>query len=139
MSEGAAGDRLDRSLTETSETAASATLPLWETIDDETAAILRLVHGDRIHERDRAEVVRAIVAAAEDDDGLVDPGEVRLRLSGRAYPRVVGATYAALRRAGVLVPVGWTISTDVSGGNAGRPARTYRLAFVPDDEPGVAL
>jgi len=103
-------------------------LPLWQTTDDETAAILRLVSGDPIHERDRAAVVAAIVAAAQEDDGYVDPNLVRSRLSGRVYPRVTGATYYALRRAGVLEPAGWTVSTDTAGRNTGKPCRMYRLA-----------
>lgn len=106
----------------------TAALPLWQTTDDETAAILQLITGDPIHERDRCEVVAAIVAAADEDDGYVDANVVRAKLSGRVYPRVIGATYAALRRAGVLVPHGWTVSTDTAGRNTGKPCRTYRLA-----------
>ena len=103
-------------------------LPLWQTTDDETTAILRLVSGDPIHERDRAAIVAAIVAAAQEDDGHVNPNAVRARIVGNPYPRVIGATYYALRRAGVLVPHGWTTSTDTAGRNSGKPCRTYRLA-----------
>jgi len=97
-------------------------------VDGDTLAILRLVDGDPIHERDRAEIVAEIVAAGREHRlRHVDPNAVRARLAGSVYPRCIGAVYAALRYAGVLEPVSWTTSTDKAGRNAGKPARVYRL------------
>ena len=100
-------------------------------VTDETAAILDLLCMDPIHARDRATIVRAIVAEAHARGGRVDPNRLRARLCDengnlRVYPRVVGATVHALVRAGVLVPDGWVTSTDRRGRNAGKPARAYR-------------
>lgn len=95
--------------------------------DPDTRALLELIAGDPIHEDDRAAVVGAIVAAARANGGRVDPNEVRKRLDGSVYPRVVGATYQSLAAKGVLVPDGWTISQDKHGRNSGKPARKYRL------------
>lgn len=104
-----------------------AELPLFSSVDDDTASILELVAGDRIHERDRERVVEAILTAAREHDGNVDPNVVRSQITGNPYPRVIGAVYAALRRAKVLEPIGWTTSTDTAGHNAGKPVRVYRL------------
>ena len=72
--------------------------------------------------------MEAVLEVGREHDGLVDPNRVRERLSGRVYPPTVGAVYAALRRAGVLEPAGWTTSTDTAGRNTGKPCRMYRLA-----------
>jgi len=107
-----------------------------EQVDADTLAILRLIDGDPIHERDRGDIVAAIIAAGRAHRlHHVDPNAVRARLAGSVYPRCIGAVYAALRNAGVLEPVSWTTSTDKAGRNAGKPARLYRLA---DDAPGRA-
>lgn len=102
---------------------------LCQNTDSDTVAILRLIDGDPIHERDRGDIVAAIISAGREHRlHHVDPNAVRARLAASVYPRCVGAVYAALRRAGVLEPVSWTTSTDKAGRNAGKPARLYRLA-----------
>lgn len=93
--------------------------------------LLATVAADRIHTEDRATVEAAIRADAAANGGHVDPNRVRESLTNQygltVYSRVIGATYSALRQAGVIRADGWTTSTDVTGGNAGKPARTYRL------------
>ncbi|MFD4250402.1 hypothetical protein ACFWQL_11750 [Amycolatopsis thermoflava] len=96
-------------------------------VDAETASLLRLIAGDPLHAEDRAAVARAILAAAAADGGRVDPNQVRKRIPATVYPRVIGAVYQALARAGVLQSEGWTISDDRRGRNSGRPARVYRM------------
>lgn len=105
-------------------------------VADETAALLDLIAGDPLHERDRATIVRAIVAEAHVHGPVLDPNRLRSRLRDEhgksiVYPRVVGAVMQALARAGVLEPAGWVTSTDRESGNAGRPARRWRLVGDP--------
>lgn len=92
--------------------------------------MLAMIATDPIHGHDRATVEAAIRADAA-RHGDIDPNRVRESLTNEhgltVYPRVIGATYSALRQSGVIAPLGWTISTDTHGGNAGKPARTYRL------------
>jgi len=101
-------------------------------VADETAALLDLIAGDPIHERDRRVIVRAIVAEAHASAGRIDPNRLRARLADPAggptvYPRVIGAVVQALAQRRVLVADGWVVSTDRRGGNAGRPARIWKL------------
>lgn len=96
-------------------------------VDADTAAILDLIHGDPLHDRDRAAVIGAIVSVARDSGGVVDPNAVRERLAGLVFPRLVGAVYQSLAKRGVLVAEGWTISRDKVGRNSGKPCRRYRL------------
>lgn len=96
-------------------------------VDPDTAELLELIHGDPLHDRDRAEIVEAILAEAAEHDGVVDPNGVRSRLGDHVFPRLVGAVYNSLARRGVLTVDGWTVSTDRRGRNAGRPCRRYRL------------
>jgi hypothetical protein len=93
--------------------------------------LLSLVANDHIHKRDRRLAEMAIRADAAAHGGHVCPNRVRAALSNThgldVYPRVLSATYSALRRAGVIVPDGWTVNTDRAGGNAGKPARLWKL------------
>jgi hypothetical protein len=57
----------------------------------------------------------------------VDPNRVRDRIPSWVNPRVVSATYNALRTRHVLEVDGWTVNTDTKGRNVGKPQRTYRL------------
>jgi hypothetical protein len=104
-------------------------------IANEQASLLDLIATDPVHRDDRAAVEAAIREDAASHSGQVDPNRVRESLTNEygltVYPRVIGATYSALRQAGVLIADGWTTSTDVRGGNAGKPARLYRLLEVP--------
>lgn len=100
----------------------------------DTTAILRLVDGDPIHERDRELIVSAIVETGRAHRlHLVNPNVVRSRLAGSVHPRCVGPVYGALRHAKVIEPVGWTVSTDTGGRNVGKPLRLYRLAESVSD------
>jgi len=93
-------------------------------------SLLDLIATDPVHRDDRARVEAAIRGDAASHSGQIDPNRVRDALTNEygldVYPRVVGAVYSSLRRAGVIVPDGWTTSTDRRGGNHGKPARTYR-------------
>lgn len=101
-------------------------------VPDDVADLLDLIAGDPLHARDRAKVIRAIVAEAAGHGGLVDPNRLRSRLADEhgvptVYPRVVGAVVSALAQRRKLEPAGWVTSTDRHGKNAGRPARVWRL------------
>ena len=93
----------------------------------DTAAILRLIAGDPLHQRDREAVVEAILDVADENDGAIDPNLVRPRIPAWVYPKVVGPTYSSLRAAKVISADGFVIYDDVKGGNAGRWVRRYRL------------
>jgi len=108
----------------------------------EVDAICALLLGDPMHARDRERIVTALVEDARRHDGHVDPNRVRVSLTrenadGSAdlvvFPRLLGATYQALAKKGVLELTGWTTSTDTRGRNVGRPARSYRLTRLPED------
>lgn len=90
------------------------------------ADICELVFGDVTHVRERDAVVAAIRADADAHDGHVDPNRVRLLIPSWVGPRVVSATYSALRSRGVLARAEWTKSDDARGRNVGKPQRTYR-------------
>lgn len=101
-------------------------------VDEAHVAICELVVGDPSHAADRERIVEAMLTDAREHDGIIDPDRVRARLSSDAglqvYPRVLSAMYGHLTRAGVLQFEGeWTRSQDSRGGNAGKPARIYRL------------
>ncbi len=81
------------------------------------------------HAEARAHVITAIATAAELDGGRVSANHVRDILAAvpewDVPPTLVGATYRTLVLRGQLRHVGWETSTDVRGGNAGKPARVY--------------
>lgn len=84
-----------------------------------------------VHGRDFEVVQAAIRKVARENRRIVDPNRVRAELTGehglRVDPRAVGATYTALINRGTIIRHGWTTSTDRRGGNAGKPARKYRV------------
>lgn len=103
------------------------------------ASICALMLGDPIHAADRQRIVTAIVTDAREHDGTVDPNRVRARLTRVnadgstdlvVYPRLIGTVYSGLASKGVLEFAGWIDSTDVRGGNNGKPARSYRLTTL---------
>lgn len=96
-------------------------------VDAETAAICDLVHGDPLHERDRAAVVAAIMSVAKSNNGVVDVNKVRKAVPPWVFPRIFGPVYRALVIQGVLTQIGWTINDDKAGNNTGKPSRVYRL------------
>lgn len=108
-------------------------------IDEHTQAVLALVRGNPLHDRDRERIVRAIVTDARAHDGHVDPNRVRRALthdSGEdllVYPRVIGAVYSALTATGALVFTGYVDSDDAHGKNRGKPARCYLLTRLPHE------
>jgi hypothetical protein len=103
--------------------------PQWEPVDNETADLLSLVatgpmSGHADHEWD--EYVRCLHAAA-DFLGVVNPNRLRELTRGVIAPQRCGAyAHRAVAR-GLMVPHDWVTSDDKHGGNAGRPARSYRL------------
>lgn len=97
-------------------------------VDEATGAVLDLIAADDIHARDRAAVTEAILADGRAHGGQIDPNRVRALIPPWVYPRVIGATYRGLAARRVIIPDGWVVSQDVRGRNAGRPARSYRLA-----------
>jgi len=95
-------------------------------VDPHTAAILDLIAGDPIHDRDREAVVDAIRAAVK-PDGTVSSNDWRGLIPAWVYSRVVGATVNALASRGVMVRTGeWVVSDDHRGRNSGKPTRVYR-------------
>ncbi|HET6908877.1 MAG TPA: hypothetical protein VFH54_06015 [Mycobacteriales bacterium] len=93
----------------------------FPTVDE----VCALVVGDPVHEREREAVVAAIRSDAAANDGHVDPNRVRELVPAWVGPRVVSATYNALRTRRLLIPAGWTTNTDRRGRNVGKPIRTY--------------
>lgn len=93
-------------------------------------AILALIAGDVVHQRDRAAIVDAIRASV-DHTGRTCGNAWRPLIPAWVYPKVIGATVHALVAAGVLVQDGWVISNDTRGRNSGRPTRVYRWRGAP--------
>jgi hypothetical protein len=93
--------------------------------------LLRSIADDPtiIGELARDRIIDAMLEASNNHEGLLDPNRVRELLSNdhglTVNPRQLSATYSSLRGKGIIVPTGWTTNTDVSGGNAGKPLRTY--------------
>ena len=98
-------------------------------VDPHTAAILDLIAGDPIHDRDREAIVNAIRASV-DHTGRTSGNHWRSLIPAWVYPRCIGATVHALCRAGVLVHEDWIVSTDTAGRNSGKPTRVYRWTEV---------
>ena len=93
--------------------------------------LLRSIADDPtvIGELARDRIIDAMLEASDNHEGALDPNRVRQLLSNdhglTVNPRQLSATYSSLRQKGTIVPTGWTTNTDVSGGNAGKPLRTY--------------
>ena len=97
-------------------------------VDQDTADTLHLLNIDPSHRTDRQIILDAIETVAARNGGDVDPNELRAEVTGLVQPNVIGATIQALTRSGRLVVTGWTVTTNSTSGNTGRPCRTYRLA-----------
>lgn len=93
--------------------------------DPQTAAILELIAGDPLHDRDREAIVDAIRASVR-PDGTVSGNDWRGLIPTWVYSRVIGATVHALATRGVLEHVGWVVSDDTGGRNSGKPSKVYR-------------
>jgi hypothetical protein len=95
--------------------------------DPVTQGILECIAGDRIHQRDREAIITAIRASVR-PNGTVSSNDWRPLIPTWVYPKVVGATVSALKKAGNLrhEENEWVISDDVKGRNSGRPTRLYR-------------
>ncbi|MFC0623216.1 hypothetical protein [Kribbella deserti] len=98
---------------------------------DHLPALLELVAGDPLHERDREKIVTAIHSDAQRHNGHVSSNRVRRALTNEhgyvVYPRLIGAAYASLARHGALKAAGWELNDDVAGGNNNKPARCWIL------------
>ena len=97
-------------------------------VDERTGDLLDLIADCWTHEAQRTAVEHTILQVAADNGGAVDPNVVRRRIPTWVQPQVVGPTYRAMCKAGILQPDGWVISDDRQGRNSGKPARTYRRA-----------
>ena len=94
-------------------------------VDPETAAILDLMAGDPIHDRDREAIIDAIRASVG-PDGLTTANRWRPLIPAWVFSNVVGATVHSLVALGRLVPTGrWVVSDDRKGRNSGKPQRQY--------------
>lgn len=105
--------------------------PTAAPVDADTAALLDTIAGDPIHRDDRALVIDAVKRAAREHEGLVNPNHWRPLLEDDRgntipYPKVVGATIAALKAAGRLVEAGWVVTEGSRSKNNGKQARAYR-------------
>lgn len=100
--------------------------------DDRLLELLALIAGDPMHAEDRSKVVAAILADADEHGGEVDPNRVREALTNEhgltVYPRVLSATYSALRATGAIERAGVGVNADRRGKNAGKWIHLYRLA-----------
>lgn len=111
-------------------------LPSSPTLQVVADLLDRVFHNEK-NAADRALIVEGIVTVAAEHDGYVDTNILRawLRAPEReawlATPQVVGSVFNRLSAAGVIVFDHWTDSTDRRGGNAGRPARVWRLVGGP--------
>lgn len=97
-------------------------------VDPDTAATLNLIATDRVHRTDRQIITEAIETVAARNGGEVDPNELRAELHGLVQPNVIGATIHSLKCSGRLIATGWTVTTNSTSGNGGKPCRVYRLA-----------
>ena len=86
------------------------------------ADVCELVYGDPMHAAERQAVIDAIATVAR-RDGDTDPNRVRPLIPSWVGPRVISATWGALRN--LLKPIGWTTNTDAKGRNVGKPQRVY--------------
>ncbi len=93
--------------------------------------LLDAVAGNPLADGYRRRIRNAIKADAAIHGGEVDSNRVRAALTGahglEVDPRMLSATYGALRATGVLEFAGWTTNTDTAGRNSGKPARLWRL------------
>lgn len=94
------------------------------------ADLLDLIAGDDLHAGDRA-LVEAAIRQVAADHGEVTANTVREALTGpyglTVYPALIGATFSALVRRGVLRQIGWTENTDLASRNRGKPLRRFAL------------
>jgi hypothetical protein len=76
---------------------------------------------------DRAEIARAIEAAAADRHGLVHITGIRRHLPATVAPSYIGATVNRLARRGVLVKTGRYEPNAGASRNASKPSPVWRL------------
>jgi hypothetical protein len=77
---------------------------------------------------DRAEIARAIEAAAADRHGLVHITGIRRHLPATVSPAYIGATVNRLARRGVLTKTGrYEPNAGAASRNASKPAPVWRL------------
>lgn len=91
----------------------------------ETNAICELVYGDPVNAEARQAIIDAILADARTHGRQVDQNRVRASIPRWVPPRLIGATYNAMRTRNLLVRDGWTTNLDAKGRNVGKPARLY--------------
>lgn len=99
---------------------------------ESTAGVVDLVGNDPTANRDWERFEQACRIAA-DEEGVVDPNDVREELSN-AYGLTIPPQYysafwrrARGKRDGFMEIHGWTVNGDTEGGNGGKPLRLYKL------------
>lgn len=105
------------------------TAPTWSPIDDTTADLLSLVANDPHPSADfewRA-FVGVLAATASLHNGRLDQNDYREQLRGVVAPRRIGAFVNKAKAERLIAETDeWSVSTDTTGRNAGRPMRIYR-------------
>ena len=92
-----------------------------------TEAVTALVTADPSRTEDVKAVIEAIEMTARNNDGQVDPNEVRRLLPSWVLPQAVGAVYNQLVAQGRLERIGWTTNEDRRGRNYGKPISLWLL------------
>jgi hypothetical protein len=115
--------------------------PLFGPADPATVSDVTAVAADWRRDEDRAQIAAAIRRVAMRDGGRVDTNLVRAELTGEhgltVNPRVLSASYMALKHAGVLRWDGeWTEIRDAAG-NSGKPQRVYRYVSGRRSDAGT--
>lgn len=105
------------------------TQPQWSPIDDSTADLLTLV-ADTDHPSVDFEwqaFVGVLSATASLHEGRLDQNDYREQLRGVVAPRRIGAFVNKAKAEHLIAETDeWSVSTDRTGRNAGRPMRVYR-------------
>jgi hypothetical protein len=105
-----------------------STAPQWSAVDDSTADLLTLVATTDEAEQQWDEFLTALKFIASRNDGRVMPNQMRQMVRGVIAPQRIGAFTNRAARAGLIVADGWETSDDSLSGNAGKPARVWRLS-----------
>ncbi len=108
------------------------TQPAWSEVDEETGSLLDLIadDGSLPHEAEWETYQQALRDAA-DNTGHVSANALRRLVRGQVKPNRLGAFARRAVLEGITRADGYEVSDDREGGNAGRPARCYRLVNSP--------
>lgn len=108
--------------------------PAWDSVDNYTSDLLSLVATDPHPSADfewRA-FIGVLSATALLHDNRLDQNDYREQLRGVVAPRRIGAFVNRAKAEHLIADTGeWSVSTDTTGRNAGRPMRVYRWLAHP--------